>query len=292
MADTGTGGRCRPRAGDRRRCSSARTSPGSSRCARDSRRCCRRRAACRTALLLTGAPGAGQAEIAAWLAARLLCRARGDGQPCGECADCRLFLAGSHPDFRWIGVLPDKKDIGIDQMRALSEALSMRSYRGGAKVVGHRAGGSDEREGAQRAAQDARGAGEPRPTSCSRPAASSACRKRSSAAACGCAPPLPPKPRRLAWLRRQGAARTRLGRAPALAGGRAVPGRWSTREGGLGDLECRNAGGHQAAPARAASISSRLPSNAPGMPRGARLAWLESWLTRSLKDAALASDAG
>ena len=84
-------------------------------------------------LLLTGTPGAGQAEIAAWLGARLLCRADA-GQPCGQCADCRLFRAGNHPDFRWLGVLPDKKDIGIEQLRALSEALSMRSYRGGVKV--------------------------------------------------------------------------------------------------------------------------------------------------------------
>src|SRR5688572_29989073 len=84
-------------------------------------------------LLLTGTPGAGQAEIAAWLGARLLCRAEA-GQPCGQCADCRLFRAGNHPDFRWVSVLPDKKDIGIEQLRVLSEALSMRSYRGGVKV--------------------------------------------------------------------------------------------------------------------------------------------------------------
>src|SRR5688572_8041482 len=85
-------------------------------------------------VLLTGVPGAGQVEIAAWLGATLLCRA-GDGRPCGQCADCRLLRAGSHPDIRWVGVLPDKKDIGIDQLRELSEVLSMRSYRGGAKVA-------------------------------------------------------------------------------------------------------------------------------------------------------------
>ncbi|HEY8265205.1 MAG TPA: hypothetical protein VIG03_01430, partial [Steroidobacteraceae bacterium] len=66
--------------------------------------------------LLAGAPGAGQAEVGVWLAARLLCR--GDAsRPCGRCPDCRLFLAGSHPDYRWIGVLKDKKEISIDQMR-------------------------------------------------------------------------------------------------------------------------------------------------------------------------------
>ena len=85
------------------------------------------------ALLLFGQPGAGQAELGLWIAARLLCR---DGaKPCGACADCRLILAGTHPDFRWISVAPDKKEISIEQMRALSEALSLRSYRGGAKVA-------------------------------------------------------------------------------------------------------------------------------------------------------------
>jgi len=84
-------------------------------------------------LLLFGQPGAGQAEIGLWIAARLLCR--GAAKPCGACADCRLLLAGSHPDFRWISVASDKKEISIEQMRALSEALSLRSYRSGAKVA-------------------------------------------------------------------------------------------------------------------------------------------------------------
>jgi DNA polymerase-3 subunit delta' len=85
-------------------------------------------------LLLSGSPGAGQAELAAWLGRRLLCR-QPAADACGRCADCRLALVGNHPDFHWISVLPDKKDIGIDQIRALSLALALRSYRGGAKVA-------------------------------------------------------------------------------------------------------------------------------------------------------------
>ncbi|MGH8130039.1 MAG: hypothetical protein ACRES3_04200 [Steroidobacteraceae bacterium] len=85
-------------------------------------------------MLLTGPPGAGQAEIGVWIAACLLCRRRA-ADACGRCADCRLFLAGTHPDFFWIGVEPDKKDINIEQMRVLAETLSLRSYRGGAKIA-------------------------------------------------------------------------------------------------------------------------------------------------------------
>ncbi|MGH8251831.1 MAG: hypothetical protein ACREVI_14245 [Steroidobacteraceae bacterium] len=85
-------------------------------------------------ILLVGQPGAGQFELGLWLAARILCRGE-RSRPCGDCADCQLLRAGSHPDFRRVGVLPDKKDISIEQLRSLSEALSLRSYRGGAKVA-------------------------------------------------------------------------------------------------------------------------------------------------------------
>lgn len=85
-------------------------------------------------LLLSGPPGAGQAELGVWLAARQLCRRRAV-DACGHCADCRLVLAGSHPDLLWIGVEADKKEIGIEQVRLLSETLSLRSYRGGSKVA-------------------------------------------------------------------------------------------------------------------------------------------------------------
>lgn len=84
--------------------------------------------------LLSGPPGAGQTELGVWIAARLLCREQG-ADACGQCADCRPFLAGSHPDFFWIGVEPDKKDISVDQMRALTAAASLRSYRGGPKIA-------------------------------------------------------------------------------------------------------------------------------------------------------------
>ncbi|MBX3702683.1 MAG: hypothetical protein KF822_02790 [Steroidobacteraceae bacterium] len=85
-------------------------------------------------LLLIGAPGGGQAELGLRLAAELLCRVAGPGR-CGRCADCLLFDAGNHPDFRWLRVAAGKKEIAIAQARALTGQLSMRSYRGGAKVA-------------------------------------------------------------------------------------------------------------------------------------------------------------
>ena len=85
-------------------------------------------------LLVLGQSGAGQADIGLWLAIRLFCRGQ-QAKPCGACADCLLFLAGSHPDFHWISVLEDKKEIAVSQMRGLTEVLMMRSYRGGPKVA-------------------------------------------------------------------------------------------------------------------------------------------------------------
>jgi DNA polymerase III subunit delta' len=85
-------------------------------------------------ILIYGQSGAGQLDIGLWLANRLLCRSD-MRKPCGACADCHLFLAGSHPDFYWVSVLEDKKDIAVHQVRRLTESLTLRSYRGGPKIA-------------------------------------------------------------------------------------------------------------------------------------------------------------
>lgn len=237
-------------------------------------------------VLLTGVPGAGQVDIGAWLAASLLCRADG-GRPCGKCADCRLFRAGSHPDFRWVGVLPDKKDIGIDQLRRLSEVLSMRSYRGGAKV-------------AVIAPADAMSAKahnallktleEPASETYLVLAASRVERipKTILSRCMRMAMPLPGADDALAWLAGRGASQHSAAALLELASGapfRAL----EYHEDGLGSLEA------EMQEAVAAAMDGRLDfvafadhcaRNSPGV----RLAWLERWLTRSLKDASLASD--
>ena len=50
-------------------------------------------------LMLTGSAGIGKREFAVKLAQRLLCGLPRDGVPCGDCQDCKLFGAASHPDF-------------------------------------------------------------------------------------------------------------------------------------------------------------------------------------------------
>jgi DNA polymerase-3 subunit delta' len=88
------------------------------------------------ALLLHGPEGVGKALFAAVLAAGLLCRRRGQGvRPCGACPDCDLSRAGSHPDLHSLRVAEDRKSIGVDAVRELSEQLGMTSMRSGYRVA-------------------------------------------------------------------------------------------------------------------------------------------------------------
>ena len=235
--------------------------------------------------LVSGPPGAGQAETATWLATRLLCRAS-ERQPCGDCADCRLVLAGSHPDFHWVGVLPDKKEISIDQLRVLSEALSMRSYRGGAKVAV-----ISPAEAMSTKAHNAllKTLEEPARETYLVLAASRIDRipKTVLSRCTRLALPLPDEPAALGWLRRQGPsddwpALLSLARgAPFLA--------VEHQAAGLGTLEAEMRGVLAAAGEGRLDVVAFAAHSARNAP-AARLAWLESWLTRSLKDDALASD--
>lgn len=87
-------------------------------------------------LLLHGPEGVGKERFAAVLAAGLFCRHRGTGlTPCGQCAECALSRAGSHPDLHWLRRPEDKKTIGVDAVREACEQLGMTSMRGGHRVA-------------------------------------------------------------------------------------------------------------------------------------------------------------
>src|SRR5690606_27695601 len=51
------------------------------------------------ALLLSGPAGIGKKHLALSLAQRLLCATPLAGKACGQCRQCLLMAAGSHPDF-------------------------------------------------------------------------------------------------------------------------------------------------------------------------------------------------
>jgi DNA polymerase-3 subunit delta' len=120
------------------------------------------------AVLLHGLRGVGKKSLALDFAEALLCASpQADGHGCGECDECRLTAAYSHPDLRWVlpqalaeQLLPQVQDeeaiagegtsaesegegksprasreIRVEQIRALSDFLGIAAYRGGRRVV-------------------------------------------------------------------------------------------------------------------------------------------------------------
>jgi DNA polymerase-3 subunit delta' len=84
-------------------------------------------------LLLLSNPGLGAEQLANWISALALCESQGP-RPCGECASCRLLRSDSHPDSHFVRLEEDAQQIKVDQVRALIDSLSLKSYRGGYKV--------------------------------------------------------------------------------------------------------------------------------------------------------------
>lgn len=84
------------------------------------------------ALLLQGPEGIGKADFARELAATILCAKASEMGACGQCQSCKLYLAGSHPDFH--EVISDKQ-IGVDAIREAIKKLSGSAQLSGAKVL-------------------------------------------------------------------------------------------------------------------------------------------------------------
>ena len=108
------------------------------------------------ALLLHGVPGVGKLALAERFAQLLVCEGRKQAtQPCGACDGCRWFLAGTHPDIRFLepetmarnvaepeegeeGKGKDRKpsnQIKVEQARGLGDFVHMVSHRGGRRVA-------------------------------------------------------------------------------------------------------------------------------------------------------------
>ena len=83
------------------------------------------------ALLLAGPAGLGKGQFTMRFSQALLCQARADdGRACGQCQSCQLFQVGNHPDFKAVEPVEDKKVIIVDQIREMTEFLSLKSQYG------------------------------------------------------------------------------------------------------------------------------------------------------------------
>lgn len=86
------------------------------------------------AILLKGDKGLGKSEFAWFMAESLLCQEKqADKRPCGNCSSCHLFASGNHTDF--FSVKAEKNIIKIDQIRKMSESVTLSSAQGSYQVV-------------------------------------------------------------------------------------------------------------------------------------------------------------
>lgn len=84
--------------------------------------------------LLHGPEGVGKRGLADAFAARLLCE-RGGADACGTCRQCTRTRGGTHPDLNLVTRDEDRRDIRIEQARALQRWLTLRPMMASRKVA-------------------------------------------------------------------------------------------------------------------------------------------------------------
>jgi len=88
------------------------------------------------AYLFIGPEGAGKATVARLVAISMLCENNDvEKRPCGECKACRKAQKSNHPDLHFVTLEKGKRQIRIDQIRALEADLAMKPYEAGWKVA-------------------------------------------------------------------------------------------------------------------------------------------------------------
>jgi len=88
--------------------------------------------------LLVGPADIGKASVAKNFARTLVCQQRqepGADWPCGHCLSCQQTARGVYPDFYEVDLLPDKKKIGIEQVRELLEKVNLSSFANSYQVI-------------------------------------------------------------------------------------------------------------------------------------------------------------
>ena len=84
-------------------------------------------------LLITGSADTGKGMLVDRLVRYLLCAAETE-KPCGQCSQCALLDAGTHPDYLHVTLEDSKKQILINQIRDMIEWATQTSFLGGYKA--------------------------------------------------------------------------------------------------------------------------------------------------------------
>lgn len=88
------------------------------------------------ATLLAGPTGVGKRDFAVAMSRLLLCLKFPEvEQPCGTCERCLLMEAGTHPDYLYVDWLDKASVISVDQIRKLSEQLSLTATYGPYRIA-------------------------------------------------------------------------------------------------------------------------------------------------------------
>ncbi len=92
------------------------------------------------AYLLAGPERVGKAALAVRLAQALNCEVEEAERPCRRCAQCQRVEAGIHSDLLRVtvdpsGDAPQRKAIGVDQVREIERAVSLSPFEGRSRVV-------------------------------------------------------------------------------------------------------------------------------------------------------------
>ncbi|PSW16965.1 DNA polymerase III subunit delta' [Photobacterium sanctipauli] len=86
------------------------------------------------AVLLVAPLGSGREALAKQLAQTVLCQ-NGVTEPCGICHSCKLFEAGTHPDFHPLAPEQQGKQIGVDAVRKCNRWAVETSQLGGDRII-------------------------------------------------------------------------------------------------------------------------------------------------------------
>lgn len=87
------------------------------------------------AYLLAGEADTGKRHFATVLSHSLLCKNPVDMRACGECAGCKLNIAGTHPDIFVVEPTGTSKIIKVDQIRELKGFLETSSHSFGKRII-------------------------------------------------------------------------------------------------------------------------------------------------------------
>lgn len=86
------------------------------------------------AVLIKSDSGLGVEQLFEALSRRIMCLEPQNTEPCGQCHTCHLMQAQSHPDYHELHSI-EGKNIGVDQVREMTEIVAQHAQQNGNKVV-------------------------------------------------------------------------------------------------------------------------------------------------------------